>query len=194
MHTINVRINEGPSVKSAASNLPSCSSGDVLGEAPPAKSGHDTREKKPGYTFLPDEDDEQGSDSCLNSDMDGQESDDGDYEFDDHEVDNEGEPSGGATADHVPVDPDHIYWWLLRTNRKSQCNGCGECIQAYEWKYSFYPGPEMIADFRVWRRVWWKFYHANRDCVLRHHDQRELFGTCVASSCVLLEGVFALHP
>ena len=73
--------------------------------------------------------------------------------------------------------PDHKPWWLTRTSRKATCAGCRLDINSHEFRLLCEPDPKNVADRRVWRKVWWYYYHVVSSCVahqstpLRHASE-----------------------
>ena len=65
---------------------------------------------------------------------------------------------GSASGPHEP-------WWVTRAGRQAKCSSCGESIAAHGPRVLYQPDKADSTDHRVWRDVWWRYYHLDRRCI-----------------------------
>ena len=70
-------------------------------------------------------------------------------------------PAPASSSDKAP----HVPWWLTRTGRTAKCSSCGNDILAHEARVLFQPDKATVKGLKVWRDVWWRYYHLGRKCI-----------------------------
>ena len=71
----------------------------------------------------------------------------------------------------IDKDAEHYPLWLTRTGQTATCQSCLKHkrelrIENYEARVLWQNDPNKVADKRVWRKVWWQYYHNDRRCLV----------------------------
>lgn len=107
--------------------------------------------------------------------------------------------SSSAAPAVVAPPPPVSAWWVTRTGRKALCSSCHAPIDAYASRVLLQPDKALVRNVRIWRDVWWRYYHLHRDCIpaegpdlveellivdlkplpAKMHESREQYQACV---------------
>ena len=124
---------------------------------------------KGAHTF--GQDDEEGGQGDQGDDDDEYENSDSQAgSFDesiscDTDEEEEAAEVGEAEEEEEPPPDDWSYWWLTRTNRQSRCACCRGAIAKGEFRAIYHPNPKNVADVRIWKDLFWRYFHLSRECL-----------------------------
>jgi hypothetical protein len=83
--------------------------------------------------------------------------------------------AGSSSSSATPSEP----WWVTRTGRQATCSSCGKQIAAHEFRALYQPDRATVQDLRIWRNVWWRYYHLDRRCIPAEPPDFDVSRLCV---------------
>lgn len=85
-------------------------------------------------------------------------------------------PKVPPTDDPAAEADGHVFVWITRTGKVSTCTGCGKEIDKTEIKVTYDPHQSFLPKSRQWKKVLWKYYHIEVDCLRHMVAQAPWFG------------------